>query len=526
MPKLSILRGGQVEREVELGLHDLLIGRSADNDIVLDDPGRTVSRHHAEVRLEDTRYVIVDVGSQNGILQDGRRVERVELQPGRSVTIGAFTLALDRVSGPAADSDYGPTVRVEVDVGALEIHPGAPAPTTVGVGKAQGGGEERAAFKAGTVRVPNAQLEQAGVGHLVTDTPRGGAPSPLDASYVSTPIAGKRASRVPLILIGAVAVVALFVAVVYFMLPRPAPSTAPSPAKVAEALQSRDELIRQSVTDAETALTEGRIEDARKLIEKAEVVGAAQAQLVAFRTRLAEAAKARDRQATATAAPAATAAAPATEPPTAPAAASAKGAAAPPPAEPSATASRDAAPPPAPAGYPLLTRRPAESTESLRDRSRQLNERYVAAGDMLRAGKFSDAVAVLSAIASEERGYRSVASLLAEARYGLATQARQILAAAKRLEDAGDLTGALLELDRARQTDPSLPEHADLMRQLKEHIEKDASDAYAKAKAYDAAGKNVEAAEAYDRVVKLLPASDARHQTALARLKALRTVGR
>ncbi len=502
MPKLSILRGGRVEREVELGIRDLLIGRSSDNDIVLDDPERTVSRHHAEVRLEETRYVIVDVGSQNGIVHGGRRVQRAELRPGDSVSIGSFTLAFEMGKGPAPDLEYEPTVPVRLDTAELEL------------------------------RQPEPVRKGPGVAHLITDTHRS-APQVPDLSPVTPPARRPASSRWPLIVAGGVCAVAVFAALAYvYLRPRPAPP-ASVPAS-ADAERSRDEVIRQSLAGAETAIGEGRLEDAGRLVEKAETSGATGSQTAALRARLEAATKTREVQANVVALEAPPV--PPTEPPAAQAnltpststdarAGATKGAAAL-PRESAAPAATGTVPLPASAGYPLLTRRPGESPDALRARSRMMNDRYLAAGEMLRARQFSDAVAALSAIAGEERGYRSVASLLAEARYGLATQSRQILAGAQKLEDSGDLIEALAELDRARQTDPSLPEHAELMRKLKDHIEKDASDAYAKAKAHDAAGRNTEAAEQYDRVVKLLPRSDARHQTALARLKALRTVGR
>jgi len=48
------------------------IGRAEDNDIVVDD--RWVSRYHAQVRREEGRYVVVDEGSRNGTLLNGRRI--------------------------------------------------------------------------------------------------------------------------------------------------------------------------------------------------------------------------------------------------------------------------------------------------------------------------------------------------------------------------------------------------------------------------------------------------------------------
>jgi DNA-binding response OmpR family regulator len=46
------------------------IGRREDNDVVI--PDRWVSRYHAEVRREGTRYVIQDLGSKNGLFVNGK----------------------------------------------------------------------------------------------------------------------------------------------------------------------------------------------------------------------------------------------------------------------------------------------------------------------------------------------------------------------------------------------------------------------------------------------------------------------
>jgi pSer/pThr/pTyr-binding forkhead associated (FHA) protein len=48
------------------------IGRSADNDVVLDDA--EVSRHHAVVSDTGTSFVITDLRSANGVYVHGRRI--------------------------------------------------------------------------------------------------------------------------------------------------------------------------------------------------------------------------------------------------------------------------------------------------------------------------------------------------------------------------------------------------------------------------------------------------------------------
>jgi hypothetical protein len=72
----------------------LVLGRSRECDIVLDDPN--VSRRHAEVRRDGDRWTIVDLGSTNGIKVNGRRVREAALAPGDEVTLGLSRLSFEQ----------------------------------------------------------------------------------------------------------------------------------------------------------------------------------------------------------------------------------------------------------------------------------------------------------------------------------------------------------------------------------------------------------------------------------------------
>ena len=65
-------------------------GRHPDSDIFLDDV--TVSRRHAEFRLESGEFQVVDVGSLNGTYVNRDRIDRVQLSDGDEVQIGKFRL--------------------------------------------------------------------------------------------------------------------------------------------------------------------------------------------------------------------------------------------------------------------------------------------------------------------------------------------------------------------------------------------------------------------------------------------------
>jgi hypothetical protein len=97
-------------RDVELDDRDLRIGRGEQNDIVLLDSTKSVSRAHAELRFEGGSYVLIDANSQNGIWSGGQRLPRIELQPGVPVLVGSYRLVLDDAPIPSETLPGGVTV--------------------------------------------------------------------------------------------------------------------------------------------------------------------------------------------------------------------------------------------------------------------------------------------------------------------------------------------------------------------------------------------------------------------------------
>ena len=94
MAKLFIYRGETLHAERDLTEQKLRIGRGAQNDIVLEDPGKGVSRDHAELRFEGGRYKLVDLQSQNGIWVSGTRVSSVFLDPEVIAAVGPYRLTI------------------------------------------------------------------------------------------------------------------------------------------------------------------------------------------------------------------------------------------------------------------------------------------------------------------------------------------------------------------------------------------------------------------------------------------------
>jgi hypothetical protein len=72
----------------------LVLGRSRDCDVRVSD--LNVSRRHAEVHRDGDEYWIVDLGSMNGTLLNGRRVEREKLSDGDRITLGSTDVVFGR----------------------------------------------------------------------------------------------------------------------------------------------------------------------------------------------------------------------------------------------------------------------------------------------------------------------------------------------------------------------------------------------------------------------------------------------
>lgn len=74
----------------------IVLGRGNDADLRVNDPG--VSRRHAEIRVTQDahgpRVSVHDLGSTNGVLVNGKRIENATLSDGAVIRIGNTTLTL------------------------------------------------------------------------------------------------------------------------------------------------------------------------------------------------------------------------------------------------------------------------------------------------------------------------------------------------------------------------------------------------------------------------------------------------
>jgi hypothetical protein len=86
-----VSRGGKVVSRVALGQRTL-IGRSEHNDICL--PSPYLSRHHAVIVGTPQGYYLVDLNSVNGVLLNGRKIERAALCDEDVLGIGPFRVKI------------------------------------------------------------------------------------------------------------------------------------------------------------------------------------------------------------------------------------------------------------------------------------------------------------------------------------------------------------------------------------------------------------------------------------------------
>jgi DNA-binding winged helix-turn-helix (wHTH) protein len=138
MAELFIERPGQPRRSFQLEKDVVLLGKRNDCDVMLDSP--FVSRAHARIELADGRYAIVDPGSLNGVMLNGKRIEPnqpYELKRSDQIVIAEFTLtfwdaqefdATVQWRGPAAGTLFVDEAAHKVWVGDTEIQGLQPIP--------------------------------------------------------------------------------------------------------------------------------------------------------------------------------------------------------------------------------------------------------------------------------------------------------------------------------------------------------------------------------------------------------------
>lgn len=90
LAELVLLEDGTPATRYTVSRTPAVIGRLATSDIVIDDPN--VSRRHAELRRDDDGWMLVDLGSTNGSLVNGKLARTHRLRDGDRLTLGSSEL--------------------------------------------------------------------------------------------------------------------------------------------------------------------------------------------------------------------------------------------------------------------------------------------------------------------------------------------------------------------------------------------------------------------------------------------------
>jgi tetratricopeptide (TPR) repeat protein len=529
---LLILRGDAVERQIELTNRDLRVGRGKENDVVLDDPEKTASRAHAELRYENGSYVVIDLNSQNGTWVEGQRVQRATLRPGVPVIMGLFTLLLEEAPAAAVHDTLAEAPMAPPPAPAATPRP-APAARPSGtvvrsagaVAPAPGAGAGSAPARPAKARIP----------------PKPGQ-APVQPGLIAT------IARLPKpIIFAGFAVIVIIVMVMGQLLAPPDPN-APAASNASEPVQApppgrrNEDIITEHLAAAGELLERDPEAAIRDHIDRILLIDRNHPQALDLKTRAEEAVQRARLEA---AVPASTIPAPAS---TISGAASTA-----PPARPGATAVPPAASAPAgrrtaPAARTgraagargvsdptMVARRPKETEAAWRARAEAVRTQYQNARRALDDGDFAAAISGFEAIMRDEPGYLDSQALLAKARDGQEAAvrqaareaareaARQALEAARAADAAGNWAGAVQQFERARQLDDSFAQEVDDgIRRTREKMRVAGNEAFKRARQYDALGRTADAIAQYSDAAALLPPDDPNVKVATERLTVLR----
>jgi len=123
--KLVCLSTELAGREFIVSNDRFALGRSPDCDVHLDHT--SVSRNHAQISLEQGRYVVRDIKSMNGVQIDGKKVDEGVIGPGQILAIGDVQMQIVFDPPPMPPSTKATTRSLPEQSPAREL-PAAPPP--------------------------------------------------------------------------------------------------------------------------------------------------------------------------------------------------------------------------------------------------------------------------------------------------------------------------------------------------------------------------------------------------------------
>ncbi len=120
MIKLIVHPNHELEQTIELESRTILIGRSDENDLTIDDP--SIASHHARVEKRGDEFIVRDLSKQ-GLLVDGEQVGEATIAVGSIITIGDVEILFKGETPLAGEAEPFP------EAGALvTTHPGVGQP--------------------------------------------------------------------------------------------------------------------------------------------------------------------------------------------------------------------------------------------------------------------------------------------------------------------------------------------------------------------------------------------------------------
>ena len=145
--ELRVATGADAGLEMSLGLPNVRIGTSPDNDLVLTD--RAVSRRHAEIRMTPNGLLLRDLGSTNGTFINDVRITEAYIPPDAECRLGYSNLLIrqrteERKVAVPRQNHLGELVGSSERMRELYglIRAVAPTPTTVHLHGESGSGKE------------------------------------------------------------------------------------------------------------------------------------------------------------------------------------------------------------------------------------------------------------------------------------------------------------------------------------------------------------------------------------------------
>ena len=94
--QLIVHEEGKAKDTISITKEPVVIGRLSTSDVVLSDAN--VSRRHAEIRRDAGRWVLVDLGSTNGTVVNGKLAREHPLKDGDKLTFGKTELVFKETS--------------------------------------------------------------------------------------------------------------------------------------------------------------------------------------------------------------------------------------------------------------------------------------------------------------------------------------------------------------------------------------------------------------------------------------------